>query len=443
MTEPLNSGTISTRIQRIAELAREHPERAFRSIHHAIDIEWLREAHRRTRKSGAVGVDDQTAEDYAEDLEANLSRLLDSLKQGSYRAPPVRRAHIPKDGGKTRPIGIPTCEDKVLQTAIRMVMEGIYEQDFLDCSYGFRPGRSAHDALAVLWKSVMSMGGAWVVEADIEGFFDAIDHDHLRGFLNQRVTDGVLRRVVHKWLKAGVLDDGKHLRSSTGTPQGGVVSPLLANVYLHEVLDQWFFREVQPRLTGRAQLIRYADDFVVVCERENDARRVLEVLPKRLGRYGLRLHPDKTRLIRFERPSRKVLMRPRPETFDFLGFTHFWGRSRRGSSVVKRKTASVRLRRALRRVWLWCQSHRHDPMKDQQVALSRKLTGHFNYYGLTGNAQALKAFRKGVLRAWRGWLDRRGGRRGMTWERFWRLVVHYPLPPAKVVRSIYRLSAKP
>ncbi|HJL18116.1 MAG TPA: group II intron reverse transcriptase/maturase [Sandaracinaceae bacterium LLY-WYZ-13_1] len=439
MTEPLNSGNISTRIQRIAELAREHPERSFRSIHHAIDIQWLREAYRRTRKDGAVGVDTQTAADYAADLEGNLVRLLDRFKTGTYRAPNLRRAHIPKGGGETRPIGIPTFEDEVLQTAVRMVLEALYEQDFMDCSWGFRPGRSAHGALDVLWKSVMSMRGAWVVEVDIESFFDTLDHTHLRDFLDHRVTDGVLRRVIHKWLKAGVLEGGRILRPTGGTPQGGVISPLLANIYLHEVLDVWFAREVQPRLRGRAELIRYADDFVVVCEREDDARRVLDVLPKRFGRFGLRLHPDKTRLVRFERPVDDA--GDRPETFDFLGFTHYWGTSRRGKPVVKRKTARSRLRRSLRRVWLWCRAHRHDPLREQQSALAAKLRGHFGYFGITGNARALECFRKGVLRAWRTWLDHRGGRRRMTWERFWRLLDHYPLPRARVARSIYRPNA--
>jgi group II intron reverse transcriptase/maturase len=440
MAEPLNSGTISTRIQRIAELARNHPERSFRSIHHAIDIDWLREAHRQTRKSGAAGVDAQTAADYATDLEGNLERLLGRFKTGSYRAPNLRRVHIPKGEGKTRPIGIPTFEDKVLQTALKMLLEALYEQDFLDCSYGFRPGRSAHDALDALWKSAMTMGGAWVVEVDIASFFDTIDHGHLRAFLDRRVTDGVIRRVLHKWLKAGVLEEGRVHRPTTGTPQGGVISPVLANIYLHEVLDTWFTAEAQPRLRGRAQLIRYADDFVVVCEREEDARRMLDVLPKRFARFGLRLHPDKTRLVRFERPSGHG---PRPSTFDFLGFTHYWGKSRRGSSIVKRKTARSRLCRSIRKVWLWCRAHRHDPLREQQATLAAKLRGHFGYFGITGNARALGSFYQGVLCAWRAWLDRRGGRKRMSWERFARLVASYPLPPPRVARSIYRLDAKP
>ncbi len=255
------------------------------------------------------------------------------------------------------------------------------------------------------------------------------------------MTDGVLRRVIHKWLNAGVLEDGRVHRPESGTPQGGVISPLLANVYLHEVLDTWFHQEAQPRLLGRTKLIRYADDFVVVCEREDDARRMLDVLPKRLGRFGLRLHPDKTRLVRFERPSGRG--GDRPETFDFLGFTHYWGKSKKGAPVVQRKTSSSRFRRSLRKVWLWCQAHRHDPLREQQDALSAKLRGHYGYFGITGNARALLSFRKAVLRAWRSWLNRRGGRRGMTWERFERLLEYYNLPPARVVRSIYRLNAKP
>lgn len=348
MAETLNSGDISTRVRRMANMARTYRGQALRSIHHVIDLDWLKEAYRRTRKDGAVGVDSRTAADYAQDLEGNLQSLLDRFKTGAYRAPPVRRTYIPKDGGKRRPLGIPTFEDKVLQTALKMLLEAVYEEDFLDFSYGFRPGRSAHDALQATWQSAMSMRGAWIVEVDIESFFDSIDHGHLRDVLDQRVSDWVVRRVIHKWLSAGVMEDGQHSLSDSGTPQGGVISPLLANVFLHEVLNTWFVREVQPRLIGRAELIRDADDFVVVCEHEHDARRVLAVLPKRFGKYG-RLHPDKTRLVRFERPT-ACGGGERPETFDFLGFAHYWGKSRKGYPLVMRKTMASRLRRALRRI---------------------------------------------------------------------------------------------
>src|SRR5258706_6667873 len=286
---------VSTKLSRIAELARSAPTLVLTTLAHHVDVDFLREAHRRTRKDGAVGVDGRTAEDFAKDLEKNLESLEDGLKSGRYRAPPVRRVHIPKGEGKTRPLGIPTFEDKVLQRGVAMLLEAVYEQDFHDCSYGFRPGRSAHDALDVIWKGAMGMRGGWVLDADIQSFFDSIDHGKLREILDKRVKDGVVRRAIDKWLAAGVLEAGSISYSNEGTPQGGVISPLLANIFLHEVLDEWWVKDVMPRLRGRAQLVRYADDFVIIFEREDDALRVMDVLPKRFGKYGLTLHPEKTR----------------------------------------------------------------------------------------------------------------------------------------------------
>jgi RNA-directed DNA polymerase len=428
---------ISTRLQRIAELARRAPE-ALTTLAHHIDVEFLREAYRRTRKDGATGVDGQTAAAYAEKLEANLRDLLDRFKSGTYKAPPVRRVHIPKgDGSKTRPIGIPTFEDKVLQRAVAMVLEAVYEQDFLDCSYGFRPGRSAHDALQAFWDGLMAMHGGWVLEVDIQGFFDTLDHGHLRAFLDQRVRDGVLRRTINKWLKAGVLDGATLSHPEAGTPQGGVISPLLANVYLHEVLDKWFGAEVRPRLKGRVLLIRYADDVAIAFSLEADARRVMDVLPKRFGRFGLTLHPDKTRLVRFGQP-RADDGPEEPGSFDLLGFTHFWGKSRRGSWVVRRKTARSRFGRALLRVGQWCRRNLHRSVGEQHRRLVQALRGHYAYFGITGNSSALARFLYEVRRVWRKWLDRRSGRGTMPWDRFERLVARYPLPPARVVHSVYR-----
>lgn len=413
---PSTPDGISTKLDRIAELARTAPTMVLRSLAHHIDVEFLREAYRRTRKDGAVGVDGQTAAEYAENLEANLQDLLNRLKSGAYWAPPVRRTYIPKGGGKSRPLGIPTFEDKVLQRAVAMVLGAVYEQDFLSCSYGFRPGRSAHDALEAIWKGLMDMGGGWVLDVDIQGFFDTLNHGHLRAFLDQRVIDGVVRRSVDKWLKAGVLEDGQLMRPDDGTPQGGVISPLLANVYLHEVLDKWFERDVKPRLRGRSFLVRYADDFVLVFEREDDANRVLAVLPKRFGRYGLTLHPEKTRMVAFRRPSRGG-GGPRPDTFDFLGFTHHWAQSRKGRLVVKRRTARNRFARALRAIKEWCARHRHDPVPVQREQLIAKLLGHARYYGVTGNSKALRRFRDAAVRVWRRALARRN-REGLPWKRF-------------------------
>jgi RNA-directed DNA polymerase len=333
MKETLSSANISTRLERIASMAKALRGKPLTTLAHHIDVDWLREAYRRTRKDGPRGIDGQSAEQYAERLEENLASLLERAKSGMYRAPPVRRVHIPKgDGSQTRPIGIPTVEDKILQRAVAMVLEAVYEVSFYDFSYGFRPRRSAHQACEALWKTTMQMTGGWVLEVDISRFFDTLDHQHLRTILHQRVRDGVILRLIGKWLNAGVMEGLELSHPESGTPQGGVISPLLANIYLHAVLDEWFVRDVQPCLQGRAALVRYADDFVLVFELEADAKRVHEVLPKRFGKYGLSLHPDKTRLVMFRRP-RRYGGYDDPGSFDFLGFTHHWGRSNRGNWV--------------------------------------------------------------------------------------------------------------
>jgi len=438
------SECVSTQLQQIAKLAGEDPERALTSLSHRIDVSFLREAYARTRKGGAVGVDGQGARDYEADLERNLEDLHARFKSGSYRAPPVRRVHIPKGGGRTRPIGIPTFEDKVLQRGVSMALEAVYEQDFLDCSYGFRPGRSAHQAIQRLWNGVMDMGGGWVLDADIKSFFDDLDHGHLRTFLDKRIRDGVLRRSIDKWLKAGILEAGELRRPEGGTPQGGVISPLLANIYLHEVLDRWFAEEVQPRMRGACFMVRYADDFVMVFAQEADARRVFDVLGKRLGRFGLTLHPEKTQLINFRPPhDGGSTDEGRPGTFALLGFLHFWGKSRKGAWVVKRKTAKDRYTRGLKAVGLWLKRYRHLPVAEQHATLTRKLRGHYAYYGITGNSWSLANFRYHVGCLWRKWLERRSQRGRMTWARFNALLRRFPLPPPLAVHSIYRRGAKP
>jgi group II intron reverse transcriptase/maturase len=449
MPERSSSDSVSTKLQRIAELARQSPDMVFTTLAHHIDIEFLLEACRRTRKDGAVGVDGQTAREYAENLEENLRSLLDRFKSGRYRAPPVRRGYVPKgDGESQRPIGIPTFEDKALQRAVVMVLNAVYEQDFRDCSFGFRPDRSAHMALEVLWKGLMKMGGGWVLSLDIRSFFDTLDKKHLRSFLDLRVRDGVIRRTIDKWLAAGVMEEGQVVYPDSGSPQGGVISPILANVYLHEVLDKWFEDVVRPRLEGEAFLIRYADDATLVLSCERDARRVLAVLPKRFEKYGLSLHPEKTRLIDFQRPSGRVGKdeedkTTRSSTFDLLGFRHYWGRSRRGSWVVKRKTSKKRFRRAVRTVAVWCRRFRHEPVWWQHQKLCQKLHGHNGYYGITGNGRALECFLHAVKRIWQKWLSRRSQRAYIRWDRFLLFLRRYPLPPARVVHSVYRRVANP
>lgn len=434
------SNSVSTKLQRIAELARRVPGAALTTLSHHIDLELLREAYRLTRKDGATGVDRVTAKEYAGQLDEHLASLLERFRSGAYWAPPVRRVHIPKgDGTKTRPIGIPTFEDKLLQRAVTMVMEAIYEQDFLNCSWGFRPGRSAHGALELLREGLMKMHGGWVLDVDIQSFFDTIDHGQLRSFLDQRVRDGVLRRMIDKWLKAGVLEEGAIRYPDGGTPQGGVISPLLANIYLHHVLDTWFVGLAKPKLRGEAFLVRYADDFVIVCAMKTDAEKLMAVLPKRFAKYGLTLHPEKTRLVRFAEPafnSNRNGGEGGPGTFDLLGFTHYWKRSgRHWKWVVGQKTAKGRLTRAIRKVAAWCRENRHRKVADQYRALVVKLRGHYQYYGITGNGFALRAFHDAVRREWQRWLNRRSQRNNMRWERFHQLLRHYVLPPPVIVHS--------
>lgn len=440
-----NSTSVSTKQERIAELAKQSPQRAFTSLAYLMDTEWLKEAYQRTRKDGVVGVDGVTAEQYEQDLEGNLQRLLDRVKSGVYRAPPVRRVHIPKGGSgtETRPIGIPTLEDKVLQRAVVMLLEPIYEQDFLDCSYGFRPARSAHQALETFRTHLMNSRGGDVLEVDIRKFFDNLDHGHLRQFLQLRVRDGVLLRLIGKWLNAGVMEHGCVSYPEAGSPQGGVISPLLSNVFLHYVLDVWFKQDVKPRLKRPACLIRYADDFVIGFCDYRDAQRVMDVVPKRFGRFGLTVHPDKTQLIPFRPPSAVGDREKCPGTFNLLGFTHYWARSQRGYWVVKQKTASDRFSRAVHRIDEWCRDHRHWSLGEQQQKLNEKLRGHYAYYGITGNSAALSRFLYEVKAIWRKWLYRRNRIRSMTWEMFQRHLQRYPLAPVRTSRSIFRRAANP
>jgi len=438
MERTLSRAKVSTKQQRIAELAKQGPEMVFTTLAHHMDEDWLREAYCGTRKDGAVGVDGQTGEEYGADLEGNLRRLIDQAKSGHYRAPEVKRAYIAKEDGKQRPLGIPTFEDKVLQRGVVMLLEPIYEQDFKDSSYGFRPKRSAHQALAEVQKRLTLMGGGWVVEVDIEKYFDTIVHQHLREMLSQRVRDGVITRLIGKWLNAGVLEEGVLKKPEAGTPQGGVISPLLANIYLHEVVDVWFEKEVKPRMKGEAFLARYADDLVMGFANEEDARKVMEVLPKRFGKYGLSLHREKTRLVDFRSPGRMGQeMKGTGGSFDLLGFTHYWAKSRRGYWVVKQKTSKSRLARAEKKMNEWMRRNRHLAVKEQHAKLVQKLKGYCQYFGITGNSPCLRQYGKMVTELWKKWLGRRSQRGYLTWEKFKAMLKRYPLPAMKAVHSVY------
>ena len=327
MTDASTSGNMSPELMKVVERAQREPEGRFHSLAHLIDVPALERAYRRIRKDGAVGVDGITKEQYGQSLQKNLQDLHARLKAKQYRHQPIRRVHIPKDGGKTRPIGISAFEDRVVQDAVREVLQAIYEQDFLKCSHGFRPGRSAHDAVRALDQVVHRGEVNWILEADIVSYFDSLDRTELKKMLQIRVADGSLLRLIGKCLHVGVLDGADYTEPEMGTIQGSGLSPLLGNIYLHYVLDLWFEREVKPRLTGKTTLVRYADDLVIAFERQDDAERVMEVLGKRMGRFGLTLHPDKTRLLPFRRPPAGQGGGKGPATFDFLGFTLYWALS--------------------------------------------------------------------------------------------------------------------
>ncbi|NIU62795.1 MAG: group II intron reverse transcriptase/maturase [Pseudomonas stutzeri] len=437
MADALTSGNMSPELLKVVERAQREPEGRFHSLAHLIDVPALARAYHRLRKDAAVGVDGVTKEAYGRELDANLEDLHERLRSKRYRHQPLRRVHIPKGQGRRRPIGISVLEDKIVQGAVREVLEAIYEQDFLDCSYGFRPGRSAHDAVRTLDRAVYQGKVSWILEADIVSFFDSLDRTKLQEMLQIRVADGSLLRLIGKCLHVGVLDGEDYSEPELGTTQGSVLSPLLGNIYLHYVLDVWFERAVKPRLGGAATLIRYADDFVIGFERHDDAMRVLEVLGKRMERHGLALHPEKTRLVAFARPPGSQRAGEGPGTFDFLGFTFYWGKSRRGRWMMCCKTRRASLRRAIQSVAEWCRRHRHLPVQAQHAALTRRLVGHFNYFGVNGNHRHLVRLVRITTRVWYKWLRRRGQRRPLSWQRFRGLLERYPLPEPRIVVRIW------
>jgi len=438
MTDALTSLDMSTGLRKVAERAKREPAARFNSLAHLIDEELLTKVFRRLRRHAAVGVDDISKEQYGQDLERNLQSLHERLRTKRYRHQPIRRVHIPKESGhKTRPIGISATEGKGVQRALREVLEAVYEQDFKDCSYGFRPHRNAHGAVRVLTRAVNWRQANWILEFDIASFFDSVDRTQLMKMLQKRVADGSILRLIGKCLHVGILDGEELSEPSEGTVQGSTLSPMLGNVYLHHVLDLWFTEEVMPRLHGRAMFVRYADDGVFGFEREEDARRVLAVLGKRLERFGLTLHPDKTRLLDFRRPSRLRTECRSPTTFDFLGFTWYWRRNREGRWSVRCKTRRARLARAIRAIRVWCKDHRHVSVKEQHAALTRRMQGHINYFGVNGNIRSLRCFRQQVQQSWFKWLRRRSQRARLTWDRYTDLLKDLPLPTARIVVQIW------
>lgn len=435
MGDTQRSQTVSTKLQRIAEQTRANPNLVFTSLAHLIDVDLLREAYRRTRKDGAVGIDNVTGQEYGGNLEENLHNLHKQLQEQRYKATPVRRAWIEKEDGSQRPLGIPAFEDKVLQRAVSMLMNAVYEQDFYSFSHGFRECHSPHQALKELREQCVKLNIRWIVDADVSKFFDHLNHELLLEIIRRRINDGGIRRLIGKWLNAGVLEEGNLIHSDQGTPQGGVISPLLANLFLHYVLDEWFEKEIRPRLKGRCFLIRFADDFVIGFEFESDAKRVMAVLPKRFNRFKLTIHPEKTKLVRFQSPQIGEKSGIECRTFDFLGFTHYWAQSRSGRWVIKRKTSAKRLRRGMTTIWQWCRDHRHWDIGEQYQMLCSKVRGHYQYYGMRSNYKMLEVYYEHVVKSWREWLGKRSSPGYIAAEAFQRVLKKFPLPLPRIVHN--------
>ena len=408
----------------------------FWTLAHLIDEDFLREAYRHTSKSSAAGIDGVTAQQYAEHLDDTLRDLHERLRSGRSQAAPVERVWIAKEDGRQRPIGKPTFEEKIVQRAVAMLLEASDEQDCYDGSYGFRQGRSPHDALHELRERCMTEGRGWIVEADISGDFDSIDRTRLRDVLRQRVNDGGLWRLIGKWLRAGVMEAGVLSHPETGVVQGGVIAPVLANIFLHHVLDAWFERAVQPRMQGRCFLMRCADDFIIGGEVEADARKSMAVLPKRCERFGLTIHPTKTALVSFRKPTGHKPAGTGNGTCAFLGCTHYWTKSRQGFWVIQRRTARKRRRRTKQALWRWCRTNRHAPLKDQYQMLSLKVRGHFQYYGIRGNFRLVEVIHHYTEKAWRYWLSRRSSKSAIGWEKFQQLLETSMLPTPRIVHNI-------
>jgi group II intron reverse transcriptase/maturase len=425
-------------LKRIAELARQDAGRKFHSIAHWLTPEALWEAFTQLRKDAAAGVDGVTYAEYEAQLVVNLLKLHEKLKSKTYRAQPLRRIDIDKEDGRSkRPISIPALEDKIVQRATVGLLNAIFEQDFLDCSYGFRPGRSAHEALNEVGRVLCTKPIAFVLELDICSYFDSIVRKPLIEMIERRVTDGSILRLIGKWINVGAIEDGRLLISDTGTGQGQIISPLLANIYLHHVLDVWFEEEVKPRLKGQAYEIRYADDAILCFQYREDALKVLEVLPKRFAKFGLTLHPEKTRLVEFGRYALARAERTgnKPATFDFLGFTHKCARSRSGKFTVHVKSMKKRLKRALKAVAVWCREHRHDPVEQQQQMLNAKLRGHYQYYGRPTNYRSLWQFYRVVRRLWHKWLNRRTRGKTLSWHSYQHLLDRHPLLRPRIMHA--------
>lgn len=433
-----------TKLDRIAEIAKEKPKEKFTSLAHLINEEMLKMCHEELDRNKATGVDKITKDEYGTNLDDNIKDLLNRMKAHKYKPQPVRRVYIPKDDkGKVRPIGIPTYEDKIVQMALNKIINAIYEQDFLDCSFGFRPNRGCHDAIKILDVYLSRRNIQYVVDADIKGFFDHVDHKWMLKFLEHRIKDLNIIRLIGRFLKAGIMEKGAYHKIYEGTPQGGIISPTLGNIYLHYVLDLWFEKVVKMHCKGKAYLVRYADDTVACFELEEDANAYYKALVNRLSKFNLQIAEDKTKIIRFGRivyDEYKNGKAPKPPTFDFLGFTHYCGCRKDGSFRVKRKTSAKKFRNSLKRCKIWLKKNRILPVDEVMKKLSVKLQGYYRYYGITDNIYNISNFRDKVSRLLFKWLNRRSQKRSFNWEKYNLFRKRCRLPRTKIYVNIFELN---
>jgi len=430
----------------ISERAQREPNCQFTSLAHLLNERFLMHCYHRLGRDRASGMDGVTWQEYGENLEENLRDLVTRLKAKRYKPLPARRVYIPKDEHSTRPLGLPALEDKIVQKGIALILEAIYEADFLDCSYGFRPGRNCHQAVDAVDKTIMRNPINHVIDADIKGFFDNVSHAWMEKFLRVRIVDPSFLLLIRRFLKAGYVDSGLLVATEQGTPQGGNLSPILSNIFLHYVLDLWLEKRIKRQVRGACFLVRYADDFVCMIQCQDDARHVERALRERFAKFELELHPEKTRVIGFGRYERENAGRQgrRAHTFDFLGFTHFCGSSRRGKFIVGRRTSRKKFRKKCQELNLWLKRTRNFlSVKEWWPILAAKLRGHYQYYGVSGNMPSLQRYHCLAMRLALKWLNRRSQRRSFNWVGFREYLKHYPLPKPRIVHNLYTLSPVP
>lgn len=434
---------METKLTRIAELAKLNPDLVFTSLAHLLDEDFLKQCHHELPSGKATGINNVTKEKYGEELDKNIQALVERLRRQAYRPVPVKRTYINKPGTKKkRPLGLPDHEDKIVQRAVTKILNAIYENDFLDSSFGFRPNRSCHDALKILNVYIEGRYTNYIVDADIKGFFDNVDHGWMMKFLQHRINDASLLRIIARFLKGGYMEEGKYFDSDKGTPQGGVISPILANVYLHYVLDLWFEKTVRKQCKGQAYIVRYADDFVCCFQLKSDAEAFYLALLNRLDKFNLEVAQDKTKIISFGRFAERDCKRNgqgKPPTFDFLGFTHYCSESKKGKFRVKRKTSRKKLNAKLKQHKEWLKIHRTTNIRDIMGRITRSLIGYYNYYCITDNLQTVENFLDRIRKLLFKWMNRRSQRKSFSWEKFKLFLEKYPLPKPRVKVNIYKL----